>query len=528
MGTTRMLCSIALISSAAALLTSPPRIVKQPNVEEILFQVAQPGEKDVPFALVCEAEGEPAPKYRWIKNGKPLEYASYVIRISQLSGSGTLVISQPRDEDLGQYQCFAYNEWGTAASNSVFVRRAELNSFKESLNFVKAKEGEPFNLTCEPPDGYPKLKVYWMLQSNQGQLTTIKNSRITLDPEGNLWFSNVTRNDANINFAYVCIANYVFRNEYEIGQSIYLRLTKTGNESALNRHEPVRQYTSRTVEKALKGKRLELYCIYGGTPLPEIVWKKNGQSILWSKRITQYNFGKTMVFEHLMDEDQGTYSCEVSNGVGPDQSYSIQLIIEAAPFFTVEPEIQNLAEGETAEIKCEAAGTPVPKITWIHNGKPIEQAEPNPRRQVTANTIVITNLVKKDTGNYGCNATSSIGYVYKDVYINVHDKNTIQTTYTIEIISSVLGALLILLIIIIAIRKRCWIKDNQIPHQLPTHDLFSNRFYANLLFRRECDAEIEEIENHTYEEIREHPHEETGRPRQDIHIYEEANLKEDV
>lgn len=54
----------------------------------------------------------------------------------------------------------------------------------------------------------------------------------------------------------------------------------------------------------------------------------------------------------------------------------------AAPFFTVEPEIQNKAEGETAEIKCEASGTPEPKITWIHNGKPIEQAEPNPRRQV--------------------------------------------------------------------------------------------------------------------------------------------------
>lgn len=85
----------------------------------------------------------------------------------------------------------------------------------------------------------------------------------------------------------------------------------------------------------------------------------------------------------------------------------------------MEPEFQYRAEGDTAEIKCEAGGTPVPKITWIHNGKPIEQAEPNPRRQVNPNSIIITNLEKKDTGNYGCNATSSIGYVYRDVYINV-------------------------------------------------------------------------------------------------------------
>lgn len=32
---------------------------------------------------------------------------------------------------------------------------------------------------------------------------------------------------------------------------------------------------------------------------------------------------------------------------------------------------------------------------------------------------MITNLQKNDTGNYGCNATNSLGYVYKDVYVNV-------------------------------------------------------------------------------------------------------------
>ena len=38
----------------------------------------------------------------------------------------------------GQYMCFAKNEWGTATSNSVFVRAAILNNFKVSL-FVNLK-----------------------------------------------------------------------------------------------------------------------------------------------------------------------------------------------------------------------------------------------------------------------------------------------------------------------------------------------------------------------------------------------------
>lgn len=41
---------------------SPPRIIKQPIAEEMLFQVASYGDTEKPFIIECEAEGEPAPK----------------------------------------------------------------------------------------------------------------------------------------------------------------------------------------------------------------------------------------------------------------------------------------------------------------------------------------------------------------------------------------------------------------------------------------------------------------------------------
>lgn len=92
------------------------------------------------------------------------------------------------------------------------------------------------------------------------------------------------------------------------------------------------------------------------------------------------------------------------------------------PYFTVEPELVKAAEDETIEFKCEAAGEPKPEIKWIHNGKPIDEAPPNPRRKILPNKIIIQHLTKNDTGNYGCNATNSLGYVYKDVYVNVLGK----------------------------------------------------------------------------------------------------------
>jgi hypothetical protein len=47
-------------------------------------------------AVVSEIE-----RYRWIKNGKHFDWQAYDDRISQQPGRGSLVISSPRDEDLG-------------------------------------------------------------------------------------------------------------------------------------------------------------------------------------------------------------------------------------------------------------------------------------------------------------------------------------------------------------------------------------------------------------------------------------------
>lgn len=192
---------------------SPPVMVKQPPTTEILFQVAQrQDENDKPFLIECEAEGSPPPTYRWVKNGKEFNWQTYDDRISQQPGRGTLFIGSPRDEDIGQYQCYAKNEWGTATSNAVFVRKAELNSFKEEeTSMIVAEEGKPFKLPCNPPDGWPKPKVYWILQNTAGAIKSINSSRITVDPEGHLWFSNVTQQDRSVDFNYACVAFSPFR-----------------------------------------------------------------------------------------------------------------------------------------------------------------------------------------------------------------------------------------------------------------------------------------------------------------------------
>jgi hypothetical protein len=395
-------------------------ITKQPPTDELLFQVVQrQDENDKPFIIECEAEGEPQPKYKWVKNGKEFNWQTYDDRISQQPGRGTLVVTSPRDEDIGQYQCYAYNEWGTATSNSVFVRKAELNSFKdEEAATIVADEGKPFKLQCSPPDGWPKPSVYWMLQNQLGAIKSINSSRITVDPEGTLWFSNVTKADRSSQFYYACSAYSPFRNEYKLGNRVFLSVSPTSGSASQNKHPPTIQYSTKRNTVAIRGTPASLWCIIGGTPLPEIKWAKKGSQLPY-ERIEYDNYGKTLRIKDVDFSDEGSYDCDATNGVGTPISYSVQLSVYAAPYFTVEPEVANAAEGETVEFRCEAGGKPAPEIKWIHNGKPLEEAEANPRRKVIGDKIVVENINKLDTGNYGCNATNSFGYVYKDVYVNV-------------------------------------------------------------------------------------------------------------
>jgi neuronal cell adhesion protein len=45
-----------------------------------------------------------------------------------------------------------------------------------------------------------------------------------VDVEGNLWFSNVTRNDMSDEFLYACSAASYFRNEYKLGNRVFLQV----------------------------------------------------------------------------------------------------------------------------------------------------------------------------------------------------------------------------------------------------------------------------------------------------------------
>ncbi|XP_035700747.1 neuroglian-like [Folsomia candida] len=259
-----ILLEIIAFSQVTSMVRSPPSIKKEPPNDELLFQVPRKGETDQPFILQCDADGDPAPAYRWTKNGKEFNWLEQNGRISQRSGSGTLIITAPKNEDAGRYQCFASNKLGTATSNSVNVRKAQMDSFNtdEGPLTTTAEEGAPFKMTCDPPYAYPKPRIYWILSTPQGALLSINSSRMTVDPEGTLWFSNVTRNDRTSEYWYTCSAYSLFGGEYRLGSMVSLHVLHTNSSSTA----PSLQYVTERNTSALKGSSKSLWCIVGEHP----------------------------------------------------------------------------------------------------------------------------------------------------------------------------------------------------------------------------------------------------------------------
>ncbi|UYV67407.1 CHL1 [Cordylochernes scorpioides] len=405
-------------SQSAVTVPFPPTIIKQPPYEQ-LYQVAQTAdEPDKPFTLECEAQGNPEPTYHWTKNGNQFDYVSYDKRITQQPRRGTLVFTKPDDVDEGLYQCFAENAHGTSVSNAVFLRKSELNSFPDAeAKDMTVQEGEPLTLDCTPPTGYPRPTIFWIIQSMSGPLRSINSSRITVDPEGNLHFSNVTQDDALYESTYACSATSLFRNEYKVGNRIFIRVEASGSSGQAS-YPPTRQYTSPPNMLALRGRPLEMSCIFGGTPLPDIEWSRKGGQLV-SGRYTMVNYGKTLHIRNVDFEDEDTYECKASNGVGYPKTHAIKITVQSAPFWLASPNDTNAAEGEAVRFECKASGIPEPRLQWFVNGQPIEKVAPNPRRKVEGNILTLENLDKMDTAVYQCNASNVHGYAFKDFYVNV-------------------------------------------------------------------------------------------------------------
>uniref|UniRef100_A0A674D7Y1 Neural cell adhesion molecule L1 n=1 Tax=Salmo trutta TaxID=8032 RepID=A0A674D7Y1_SALTR len=363
------------------------------------------------FSMRCEAKGNPQPVYRWTKDGQAID-PLYDLGVKKERNNGSFVIhSGLLAQFQGKYQCYASNNLGTAVSEEIELIVPSTPKFpKEKIAPIVVKEGQPVILECNPPQGIPPRKIYWM---TIGLQHIEQDERVSMGHDGNLYFSNALEKDSRRD--YCCFAAFsairtivqktamsvVVKSSYAIPERRPSLLVPAGVQSEV---------------WLVKGEELVLECIAEGFPTPVIKWTRRREKL--PKRANIKNYGKRLTIYNIEEEDDGKYICEARNSVG-DTVHYFNVMVEEPPRWQPEPPKGQLAVvGSDVHIKCSASGKPRPVISWRKNGQPLDDG-PSSNRQVLDDTIVLHRARPEDSAVYQCEVSNRHGTILANANIMI-------------------------------------------------------------------------------------------------------------
>lgn len=301
-----------------------------------------------------------------------------------------------------------------------------------------ADQGKPAKLECLPPPGLPKPEVLWLIQGNDGRVATINSTRITPGPDGSLYLSHVEIEDVSgTDLTYVCSAMSKYLNKYKIGGRVKLDVRRSRNDTSTT--PPIQQYVTPEATVALMGDDIELVCIFGGKPVPQITWKRDGQALQTGYRLSRGRNGKSIELRSVAFNDTGSYTCQAANGVGPMQNHTIHLDVQSKPTILGESTsmVKMASEGDDVTFECKVEGVPKPDVEWQFNSAPLRNSPPNPRRVISGDSLTIVGVLKSDVGSYGCLANNVHGTAMRQGILSV---SSVPPTMTYTPVNATIAA----------------------------------------------------------------------------------------
>ncbi|XP_076334949.1 cell adhesion molecule Dscam1-like isoform X10 [Tachypleus tridentatus] len=344
----------------------------------------------------------------WKKNGKILQMVNDKVRLLPQEGFVVLEVKNVDANDNGNYTCIAKNAAGSDSFTSLLTVEdpPTIQPFSFPPNVELGSQGR---LTCGLQKG--TLPVHFLWKKNDKEISSSRDSIQLIQHESFLVLEirKITVSDiAN----YTCIA----QNPAGVDRYVTQLLVKA---------PPFWKEQPKDTEAVL-GQSASLQCGVGGYPRPKITWKKAYGSQSKDFLIIHNEYKKTilengtLVIDSLKEADEGVYTCEAANGVGDSIQTTVRLSVHAPPTVTSVKRRTSAKRGETAVIECEITGEQPLLVSWEKDGTKLtmpftrfETYEEASGKGVKA-TLLISNVQRRDQGNYLCNVQNDYGSV-KDV-----------------------------------------------------------------------------------------------------------------
>ncbi|XP_034660688.1 contactin [Drosophila subobscura] len=390
-----------------------PYFVKQPN--DTTFDVNK-NRLINDVTLSCLAGGFPTPSYYWYREvyvNDTLEYQK-IDPLAQdrytISG-GNLIIYEPKQAlDQGAYHCVAENKFGRIRSES-----AHLNfGFIMEFNLKRSAETSEMNwgksIFCDPPQHYPDIRYYWARDYFPNFVE--EDQRVFVSRDGALYFSFIETVDrAN----YSCTVQTLVSDTGRNGPFFPLRVTPNSNYQALIF---ANTFPKVFPEAPVAGSEIRLECVAFGYPIPSYNWTRKGLPL--QRNAYTANYGRVLIIQNATTNDNGEYSCTISN---PRKTLekSIYINIQMRPEFTIP--LKDMIKDYNSDVTfiCEAFAIPDANYTWYKNAERLDPLTINRDRYVIQDNVLTIKFLEreKDEGMYQCGAQNQLKTSFSSAQLRV-------------------------------------------------------------------------------------------------------------
>ncbi|XP_049335709.1 hemicentin-1 isoform X1 [Astyanax mexicanus] len=380
----------------------------QYDVRVLLPPSIRGADRDVPEEVVvlvnkttrleCHADGSPPPKISWLKDRQPLNPDR---THTLLSNGRTLQILNAQVTDTGRYVCVADNVAGSAEKYfnlNVHVPPSILGANVENATVVV---NNFITLSCEAT-GFPPPTLSWLKDRRPVQA----NTNALIMPGGRTL--QILKTKISDGGKYSCLA---INPAGEAQKLIYLTVFVPPSIRDSSGDSPV-------VISVRVGNSVTLECQSNAVPPPTIMWYKNGRLLTETANLRIHNEGQILELKGTEVSDTGQYVCKATNVAGQvDKNFHLNIYVP--------PSIDGLAEEHVVEtisnpvtFACDATGIPPPSLTWLKNGRVIENSESLEMHILSGGgKLQIARSQLSDSGTYTCLASNIEGKARKSYHL---------------------------------------------------------------------------------------------------------------
>ena len=154
-------------------------------------------------------------------------------------------------------------------------------------------------------------------------------------------------------------------------------------------------------------------CKISGYPAPGVKWTFKKKELKPSDRheMTITDGECVLVIRAVVDDDAGSYVCKLKNKVWHAKNSAI---LTVGIFPTVVDDLKNVTTNVSGEVEftCEVAGSPKPKVTWLHAENEIAISEKYEMHENVENfSLKVKDIADEDAGLYTCRITNELGVI---------------------------------------------------------------------------------------------------------------------